>query len=55
MELKLVIHRKTGPVDGYFDRVVFTEDDLLEWAESWVEDRFSNSEVISVDVDSIVP
>lgn len=54
MELRVCIEKK-GPNGTGYVRDKFTEDDLFEWAKRYIEERYHNTEAISVSVESITP
>ena len=57
MELDVaIIVRRRGSTGGEeVRRTRFTESDLFEWAQQYIEDDFSSFEAVSVDIESIKP
>ena len=53
MELKLSLYIKHGYSE--FIRTEFTEDDLFKVMKQWVEDNYNDTELLSVDIESIIP
>jgi len=55
MELNICILRESKYTGKQYIRTTFTEADLLEWAKQYITDRYTDGEVVDVDVESIIP
>lgn len=56
MELKIRIEVKESHAKyTRFVRTEFTDHELLEWAKAYIQNQYSDSEAVSVDVESIIP
>lgn len=55
MELKLCLCVKNDRTGTMYTRVSLTEAELHEWAQRYVDDTYENTELVSVEVESVIP